>query len=95
MDHSIEVTFRVKTQQVIIPEQNIRGNELPLRRWQMELLMLDATGKEVEPTILSKCIYHLHSSFKQPKRRLNSLPFFIKETGWGEFNLKIECFFYR
>ncbi|CAI4822806.1 CIC_collapsed_G0052710.mRNA.1.CDS.1 [Saccharomyces cerevisiae] len=93
MDHSIEVTFRVKTQQVIIPEQNIRGNELPLRRWQMELLMLDATGKEVEPTILSKCIYHLHSSFKQPKRRLNSLPFFIKETGWGEFNLKIECFF--
>ncbi|QHS76308.1 Sas5p [Saccharomyces paradoxus] len=93
MDRSIEVTFRVKTQQVIIPEQNIQENELPLRRWQMELLMLDAEGNEVEPTILSKCIYHLHPSFKQPRKRLNSLPFLIKETGWGEFNLKIECFF--
>lgn len=67
MDHSIEVTFRVKTQQVIIPEQNIRGNELPLRRWQMELLMLDATGKEVEPTILSKCIYHCTLASNSPK----------------------------
>ncbi|CAI4065108.1 hypothetical protein SUVZ_08G2420 [Saccharomyces uvarum] len=93
MDHSIETTFRVKTQQVIIPEQKIEENEVPLRRWQMELIMLDAKGNEVEAAIISKCIYHLHPSFKKPRRRLNSSPFLIKETGWGEFNLQIECFF--
>ncbi|CAI2027560.1 hypothetical protein SEUBUCD646_0H02500 [Saccharomyces eubayanus] len=93
MDHSIETTFRVKTQQVIIPEQKIEEDEVPLRRWQMELIMLDAKGNEVEATIISKCIYHLHPSFKKPRRKLNSSPFLIKETGWGEFNLQIECFF--
>ncbi|CAI4051931.1 hypothetical protein SKDZ_15G3550 [Saccharomyces kudriavzevii ZP591] len=93
MDKSIEVTLRVKTQQVIVPGQKIEEDELPLRRWQMELIMLDAKANEVEPTIISKCIYHLHPSFKKPRRRLDSLPFLIKETGWGEFNLHIECFF--
>ncbi|CAI4036507.1 hypothetical protein SMKI_15G3540 [Saccharomyces mikatae IFO 1815] len=93
MDNSIEITFRVKTQQVIIPEQQIQENELPLRRWQMELLMLDAKGNEVEPSIICKCIYRLHPSFRKPNRRLDSLPFLIKETGWGEFHLQIECFF--
>ncbi|CAI4802543.1 BAP_1a_G0050980.mRNA.1.CDS.1 [Saccharomyces cerevisiae] len=65
-------------------------------------LSTGVTSVEIFPTITPGNIttiggYENSSSslmpFKQPKRRLNSLPFFIKETGWGEFNLKIECFF--
>lgn len=65
----------------------------PLRRWRIELCMLDNDEKEIEADILSCCTIHLHPTFKEPIRRLTSPPFVVEEDGWGEFEFKIVCTF--
>lgn len=87
----VVVTFRVKTQNVIIV-QNSNENELPIRRWQIEIVMLDQYGNEVEANILSSCKYRLHASFHDPIRSIEGPPFTLQEKGWGGFPLKIVCY---
>ena len=87
-----EVTIRVKTQQVVIREAE-REDDLPIRRWRIELWLLDSNGQETDADIISSCIYQLHPSFKNPTRCVTECPFALEENGWGEFNIKINCEF--
>lgn len=41
-------------------------------------------------TIVSKVVFHLHSSFADPDREALGPVFEVSEHGWGEFELKIE-----
>lgn len=87
-----EVTIRVKTQQVVIREAE-REDDLPIRRWRIELWLLDSKGQETDADIISSCIYQLHPSFKNPTRCFTECPFALEENGWGEFSIKINCEF--
>ncbi|KAL3233637.1 Something about silencing protein 5 [Nakaseomyces bracarensis] len=91
MNGVLKVIFRIKTQQAILLDQAPVENELPLRQWRMELVMLDKNGLEVPANILSHVTYHLHPTFVKPKRKVIEPPFAIEEVGWGEFDLQLVC----
>ncbi|KAK5582552.1 hypothetical protein RB653_004137 [Dictyostelium firmibasis] len=42
---------------------------------------------------IKKVVFHLHNSFKNPNRAVESPPYEISETGWGEFDLKVTIYF--
>lgn len=87
---NIDLTFRVKTQNtILIPATE--DFDLPIRRWQVELLLLDKNGNEVPAGILSSCTMLLHPSFQNNSHTFKQLPFLVQETGWGEFDITITC----
>ncbi|KAM3163671.1 SAS5-like protein [Lachancea thermotolerans] len=87
-------TVRIKTTQNIISEKSpVEG--LPLRQWQVNVLILGPNGDESPAYIFEKCIYRLHPTFRNPIRTKIEAPFSLKEKGWGEFTFSISCFFLR
>jgi YEATS domain-containing protein 4 len=44
--------------------------------------------------ILSSVSFHLHSSFAEPTRTINTPPYQITESGWGEFAIIITLHFH-
>lgn len=85
-----EIVIRVKTQQIIIKEAEDE-DDLPLRKWLVEICMLDKNGNEVSADILEHCTYYLHKTFEHPVRKVIEPPFTLSEQGWGEFDMKIVC----
>ncbi|SMN19560.1 similar to Saccharomyces cerevisiae YPL129W TAF14 Subunit of TFIID [Maudiozyma saulgeensis] len=85
-----EVTFRVRTQNIILKSYD-DGYNLPLRRWQVELFLLDKDNNEIPTNILSSCTFIIHDSFKNNVHSIRKPPFKLQETGWGEFDIKINC----
>ncbi|QLQ81477.1 hypothetical protein HG537_0F02380 [Torulaspora globosa] len=75
---------------MIIPDATA-VDSLPLRKWRVEICMLDEKGDEIEATVLSDCTFQLHPTFERPTRKLFSPPFVLEEQGWGEFDIKILC----
>ncbi|GAV54946.1 hypothetical protein ZYGR_0AS02690 [Zygosaccharomyces rouxii] len=90
---TIDVNIRVKTQQVIKDDQSSNTGELPIRRWRVELCMLNGKEEEVVLDIVSICIFYLHPTFKEPVRKFRQPPFVLEEEGWGEFDMEIVCHF--
>ncbi|CCD24965.1 uncharacterized protein NDAI_0E01490 [Naumovozyma dairenensis CBS 421] len=72
-------------------EDDGEGDELPLRKWRVEICLLDKEGNEIEASILKSCTYYLHPTFANPVRKISSPPFTLDEQGWGEFEFKIIC----
>lgn len=77
----------------MIKEGQSHTDSLPIRRWRIELCMLNNQEEEVPLDILSECVFHLHPTFKEPIRRLTQPPFALEENGWGEFEMAIQCYF--
>ncbi|KAI9193437.1 yeats family-domain-containing protein [Polychytrium aggregatum] len=50
-------------------------------------------GEDIS-TFVKKVQFKLHESFDPPVRSLESPPFEITETGWGEFEIAIKIFFH-
>lgn len=65
----------------------------PVRKWSIELVLLDEQNKEIPATIFEKVVYHLHPTFVNPNRTATESPFKIEEQGWGGFPLDISVFF--
>lgn len=42
---------------------------------------------------IKKVIFKLHDTYHQPSRSIESAPFEVTETGWGEFEIGIRIFF--
>eukprot|EP01112_Ceratiomyxa_fruticulosa_P022396 TRINITY_DN8178_c0_g3_i2.p1 TRINITY_DN8178_c0_g3~~TRINITY_DN8178_c0_g3_i2.p1 ORF type:complete len:215 (+),score=48.39 TRINITY_DN8178_c0_g3_i2:294-938(+) len=42
---------------------------------------------------IKKVVFHLHPSFKNPKRVVEAPPFEIQEEGWGEFEISYSLYF--
>jgi transcription initiation factor IIF auxiliary subunit len=38
----------------------------PMKLWNIEIFLLDDTGKEMEASIFTKAVYNLHPSFANP-----------------------------
>lgn len=60
-----------------------------MRKWSIELVLLDEQGNEIPATIFDKVVYHLHPTFSNPNRTFMDPPFRIEEQGWGGFELLI------
>ncbi|AET41596.1 Sas5p Ecym_8318 [Eremothecium cymbalariae DBVPG len=91
---TVERVVRVKTQQVIIPEIPLIDG-LPIRRWAVEIWVLNESGEEIEADLFESCTYILHPSFEQPKRKVRLVPFRLDEQGWGQFEMKIVARFIK
>lgn len=60
-----------------------------MRKWSIEIVLLDEQGNEIPATIFDKVVYHLHPTFANPTRTFTDPPFKIEEQGWGGFELLI------
>lgn len=84
----------MKTQNIII-EEPVDEEEFPLRKWRVEICLLDISGNEIPAEVLFSVTYNLHKSFQNPVRKLVEPPFALEEEGWGEFDMKIVCRFIK
>ncbi|KAI9875370.1 MAG: hypothetical protein M1830_008573 [Pleopsidium flavum] len=62
----------------------------PLRRWNIQIFLLNEHGEEIPATLFEKATYKLHPSFeKRAVQTVKRAPFKIEEEGWGEFDMEI------
>lgn len=85
----VKRTIRVITHQHVVTDIPPVQEGFPMRRWLIEIVMLDQNGKEVPANIFDKVTYHLHPTFENPVRSFKEPPFKISEQGWGEFDMTI------
>ncbi|SCU82769.1 LADA_0C07844g1_1 [Lachancea dasiensis] len=86
---SVKRTVRIKTQQAILPDVPPPVENFPMRKWSIEIFLLDEQGNEIPATVFDKVVYHLHPTFANPTRTFTEPPFKIEEQGWGGFELLI------
>lgn len=61
----------------------------PIRKWSIQISLLDQSGNEIAANILDRVTYTLHPTFANPVRTLKTPPFQVEEQGWGEFDVPI------
>ncbi|KAI9831344.1 MAG: hypothetical protein M1819_005118 [Sarea resinae] len=62
----------------------------PMRRWSIEIFILNEHGEDVPANIFEKVVYKLHPSFEaRAIQTFRKPPFRIEEEGWGEFDMQI------
>lgn len=81
-------TIRITTEQHILKDLPPVEN-FPIRKWSIQVTMLDSLGKEIGANILDKVTYTLHPTFANPTRTIKTHPFRVEEQGWGEFDIPI------
>ncbi|KAG5417219.1 TAF14 [Candida metapsilosis] len=84
----VKRTIRITTEQHIMPDVPPVEN-YPMRKWSIQITMLDSEGKEIPAKILDRVTYTLHPTFANPIRAIKQQPFKIEEQGWGEFDIPI------
>ncbi|KAI5949960.1 TAF14 [Candida theae] len=84
----VKRTIRITTEQHIMPDVPPVEN-YPMRKWSIQITMLDSEGKEIPAKILDRVTYTLHPTFANPIRAIKQTPFKIEEQGWGEFDIPI------
>lgn len=89
---TVKRTVRIKTHQAILPDVPPPVENFPMRKWSIELVLLDEQGNEIPATIFDKVVYRLHPTFANPTRTFTEPPFKIEEQGWGGFELLISCY---
>ncbi|XP_078448359.1 transcription initiation factor TFIID subunit 14b-like isoform X3 [Wolffia australiana] len=53
-----------------------------------------ATNEDLS-LVIKRAVFQLHPSFDNPKRVVESAPFEVSESGWGEFEIAISLFFHN
>lgn len=61
-----------------------------MRKWSVQISMLDSQGKEHPAKILDKVTYTLHPTFANPIRTLKQQPFRVEEQGWGDLIYQLQ-----
>ncbi|XP_039121448.1 transcription initiation factor TFIID subunit 14b-like isoform X2 [Dioscorea cayenensis subsp. rotundata] len=54
----------------------------------------EATSEDLS-VIIKRFVFQLHPSFNNPTRAVESAPFEVSESGWGEFEIAISLFFHN
>ncbi|WEW60998.1 transcription factor TFIIF complex subunit Tfg3 [Emydomyces testavorans] len=85
----VKRTVKLVTEQN--PTEEVSEYEgLPVRRWSIEVYLLNEHGEQISATLFSKVTYNLHPSFgDRAVQVFKSPPFRIEEEGWGEFDMQI------
>ncbi|XP_010467598.1 PREDICTED: transcription initiation factor TFIID subunit 14-like isoform X2 [Camelina sativa] len=66
-----------------------RATEYRTHKWTV--YVRGATNEDLG-VVIKRVIFHLHPSFKNPTRVVDSPPFALTECGWGEFKIDITVF---
>ncbi|KAI9698712.1 MAG: hypothetical protein M1836_003822 [Candelina mexicana] len=85
----VKRTIKLVTEQNIIDKPSAMEG-FPMRRWNIQVFLLNEHGEEIPASIFDKTTYKLHPSFE--KRAIQSFkhpPFRIEEEGWGEFDIEV------
>ncbi|KAK2879305.1 hypothetical protein FQN49_001001 [Arthroderma sp. PD_2] len=70
------------------PNSGVEG--FPMRRWSVEIFLLNEHGETVPASLFPKVTYKLHPSFgDRATQAIKTPPFRIEEEGWGEFDMQI------
>ncbi|KAI1945153.1 transcription factor TFIIF complex subunit Tfg3 [Ophidiomyces ophidiicola] len=91
----IQSILQVKRTVKLVTEQNPtdKASEyegLPVRRWSIEVFLLNEHGEEIPATLFNEVTYTLHPSFgERAVQTFKTPPFRIEEEGWGEFDLQV------
>ncbi|MCJ1411863.1 hypothetical protein MMC19_005955 [Ptychographa xylographoides] len=85
----VKRTIKIVTEQKVIDKPSgVEG--FPLRKWNIQIFLLNEHGEDIPANVYSKATYHLHESFgKRAVQAVTSPPFKIQEEGWGEFDMTI------
>ncbi|KAK2737567.1 hypothetical protein FQN57_007502 [Myotisia sp. PD_48] len=85
----VKRTLKILTEQNVV-EASSDVDGFPLRRWSVEVYLLNEHGEQIPASIFSKATYKLHPSFgDRAVQAIKSPPFRIEENGWGEFDMQI------
>ncbi|KAI8084755.1 yeats family-domain-containing protein [Halteromyces radiatus] len=93
MVNNIYQEIRISCKSSWTTEQDADGNTL--RNWEVSLVAID-DGKQVPgklQAMLDHVEYILHPTFPNPRRDISDEPYLLKESGWGEFDLRIMLHF--
>ncbi|GME99250.1 unnamed protein product [Ambrosiozyma monospora] len=85
----VKRTVRITTEQHVMTDVPPIEEGFPMRKWTIQITLLDDKGQEVPATIFDKVTYHLHPTFANPHRVFKKAPFKIEEQGWGGFDIPI------
>ncbi|EFJ24512.1 hypothetical protein SELMODRAFT_174113 [Selaginella moellendorffii] len=69
-----------------------KADDLHSHKWTVYIR--SATNEDLGP-IISKVVFQLHPSFNNPTRVVESAPFELSESGWGEFEISMTVFFQK
>ncbi|MCJ1230101.1 hypothetical protein MMC12_006772 [Toensbergia leucococca] len=85
----VKRTIKIVTEQKIIDKPSgVEG--FPLRRWNIQIFVVNERNEDVPATIFEKAVYKLHPSFEARQvQTFKRQPFRIEEEGWGEFDMEI------
>lgn len=89
---------RVKGKQLVVPVafgtvafwMGKKADEYHSHRWTVYLR--SARGQDLS-SVVKNVTFHLHPSFPQAVRTIETPPFEVTETGWGEFEIQITVHF--
>ncbi|KHN25442.1 transcription initiation factor TFIID subunit 14b [Glycine soja] len=68
-----------------------KASEYQSHKWTV--YVRGATNEDLG-TIIKHAVFQLHSSFNNPTRVVESPPFELSESGWGEFEVSITLYFH-
>ncbi|XWS55022.1 hypothetical protein CRYUN_Cryun10bG0139100 [Craigia yunnanensis] len=68
-----------------------KASECHSHKWTV--YVRGATNEDLS-VVVKRAVFQLHSSFNNPTRVVESAPFELSESGWGEFEIAITLFFH-
>ncbi|OVA12841.1 YEATS [Macleaya cordata] len=68
-----------------------KASEYTSHKWTV--YVRSATNEDLG-VVVKRAVFQLHPSFDNPTRTVESPPFELSETGWGEFEIAISLFFH-
>ncbi|POS70551.1 transcription initiation factor TFIID subunit 14 [Diaporthe helianthi] len=82
----------------LVTEQNVIDKPamqegFPMRKWSVEIYLLDPQGKQHKADCFQKVVYNLHPSFENPVQTFTDAPFKCENEGWGEFEMVIDLYY--
>ncbi|KAJ3672672.1 hypothetical protein LUZ60_007393 [Juncus effusus] len=98
-DKKIEQPRRLKDVEISFPivygtmafSLGKKATEYNSHKWAVYLR--SATNEDLT-VIIKRVVFQLHPSFNNPTRVIETPPFEVTETGWGEFEIAITLFFH-
>lgn len=64
-----------------------------MRKWSVEVYILDPQGKQHEADCFQKVVYNLPPSFENPVQTFSDALFKCENDGWGKFDIVIDLYY--
>lgn len=88
----VERRVRLVTDQNVLPDLPQQAEGFPMRKWSVNIYILDEDGQEHTADCFQRVVYNLHPSFENPVQTFTKAPFTCENEGWGEFEMTIDMY---